>query len=976
MSRIDVTGAEGEAWVFTDDPVPLLGNPVHVEVNIQPVGEDPSTVQGVYRYDGGPRVVHMDEDALQHLRETLPAGRKNGLRLRVTEVAEDDERGKEVAESATIDVDDVQVYDTPPPRPFLDYGQWNDGSGDEDGNAPIFDMDVESEGDEGEAEGEGDTGILTDGEIEQVLPAFQELAQDSLWTQSSPGPGVQQTLQIPPQPKLGTVVQASFNMNHLGEPTTIPDVHMDWVGSFDQGYFPPNPTSAEQQGYFDKAKKAGEMEGEGKKEAKIAAVLSALRGAEKNGHPIDIASFHEVNDMLAFATGLLENAASYGVTIVDGDDPASENATTGYVLHRGPWMRTGNQEANRVQNENYPILVRADKFALEKVQQIPTYGDDRGKPSAVPPRGKAIGTPAGKPRPLILYTLKSKEPGKEGAPPLKVAVVHTKPGGSSKQKGKDDIVVKQRRDIWQQVKEAYKRAAQDAKDTGALWTFIGDHYLANNEIVNKKKDTFQEKVSGYGLTPFDPAANTNTTEKVQTDLGTLTAREKIRELQKLAETARKKQAQATALQNANPATTQIDADDPLTLHIRLPPPLAEDDEKKLAKLESWVKNNLKGGWKPDTDAPDIVRLMEVSEGLEALLEKIEGQGGKLDKAKERLNEEGTWQPTRPPQRRAALQGRLELLEAYSVASQLLALSTAGPDGAGPPGTAPDWLASSEDWLTAQRQETEAVLDGLEPSRDDRSGASYMDKKRAQVADKAVVTQNMPVVQGGIVTLRPADSEGDPTMNEAGRFLAEDPHNEELARTAAWSDHAMLLLITSDDPDDAGKVAGMFDDKRPPKRKRDDESRKDEEEEEEDDDSDEEEGNDDGQNDDGQNDDGQNDGGPNDDDYKDDPMGDKDDTSELDERRKSARTSLLTKRPTAPRKKASGPPKKKAKTEEKPAAGGAKEGPVKNTRVPSVGGDTRQRGTVGGKGTGNRKSGANRKSSTKKTPAKKKTPRKK
>lgn len=129
---------------------------------------------------------------------------KHGLRLHVTEVAEDDEHGKEVAESATIDVDDVQVHDTPPPRPFLDDGQWsegesqwNEGEGDEDGNAPIFDMDVESEGDKGEAEGEGDRGLLTDGEIEQVLPAFLELAQDSLWTQASPGPGVQQTLQIP-----------------------------------------------------------------------------------------------------------------------------------------------------------------------------------------------------------------------------------------------------------------------------------------------------------------------------------------------------------------------------------------------------------------------------------------------------------------------------------------------------------------------------------------------------------------------------------------------------------------------------------------------------------------------------------------------------------------------------------------------------------------------------------------------------------
>lgn len=90
------------------------------------------------------------------------------------------------------------------------------------------------------------------------------------------------------------------------------------------------------------------------------------------------------------------------------------------------------------------------------------------------------------------------------------------------------------------------------------------------------------------------------------------------------------------------------------------------------------------------------------------------------------------------------------------------------------------------WIERERLAIQTLLDDMAPSRDDRSGASYMDKKRAQVADKAVVTSNMPVVQGGIVTLRPTDGKDDSTMTEAGRFLAEDPHNEELARTAVWA----------------------------------------------------------------------------------------------------------------------------------------------------------------------------------------------
>lgn len=311
---------------------------------------------------------------------------------------------------------------------------------------------------------------------------------------------------------LGVVVQTSFNVSHFGKEVRVQPED----SRFDPDLLPPEGGGADPI-FIQNWRKYDKRTNEDRKDMKVDSILATLEGsARENGRPIDIASFHEVNNIEEFRSRLQGRSGRFGIDIKDGGFDGS-GADTGYVLAHGPHLKTGGA---RGQNEYYPLLFDADKFKIDKVSYILTHGDGRGDPIQVP-TAQTIMTGTGDSRPLVVYTLKSKE--KPGAPPLNVAVVHTKPegGGKVKEKGGADQI-KNRRKIYEQVRLAYEKAKNNADSTGELWTFIGDHYLADDDVVAAGRGraahtTFKDAVTDMGLKTVEPVnANTNTNEKIDT----------------------------------------------------------------------------------------------------------------------------------------------------------------------------------------------------------------------------------------------------------------------------------------------------------------------------------------------------------------------------------------------------------------------------------------------------------------------------
>ncbi|APR76787.1 Hypothetical protein A7982_02134 [Minicystis rosea] len=544
------------------------------------------------------------------------------------------------------------------------------------------------------------------------------------------------------RPTIGMVTQASLNMHQFGalQPVAALEEGMDedsWLGT------------SEWEQRASEMEKIAKLRKAGKKDAKVDATVMAMAGAARHGHPLDFVTFHEVSNGPTFARMLEESAErlNLGIDIDRGQKSVLEEAHADKCsvvqrCNRAP-KRTPKKEVEKkaaaekesVQHERYPIAFDKDLFQLETIEWIPTYGDERGVPQPLPDGPIRIGR--GKSRPVIVYTMKSKTV--PDAPPMKVAVVHTKPIGTTK-----TVDGKNRTQIYEQLSDAYAYAKEDAESQGSRWTFVGDHYLADRDLVGKGRErrSFKHAVETMGLTPVAQGANTNTMEQIDRDFP-------IRKVEKAIHTNRKDR-------------------DAFERGV--------EKHTKDGDLDAWMKKQTGAGKAPKNDTTEK----------------------KIERKRKNLRERGVE------------------------------------------------LGDSRKELVTDAQSPGGRLRPRARLR--KQDVTHLDRKQAQVADRAVVTSNLVVARSGIVSLRPAPLQRDVSaldadqrqklqarledpdlsklaksdeeyaLRDAGKFLSEDASNQELAWTSLFSDHAMMVLVTSDSPGDDANAGALFDDApRPPRR---------------------------------------------------------------------------------------------------------------------------------------------------------------
>lgn len=889
MALLIFEGTDGRFVFFTDNPEAIPPGAASVTVSFHHEGfeagtfvQNPPTIAPAkVWWQEGTQAVYVDSGTLGQLKW------RGDLRLRL-EIAPEGE--KEDPDARRVGLWAYEIYrvevesDDEATPTDEDEGEEEEEEEEEIRGPfdPLSEDDkptpVQSAPNEGEEEEEEEHHGAPPTDAADVAAILQSNAGQEPSARSPSDPPVESTvIETVPRAPLGTVVQTTFNMHQLGARATSDRLArlLEAAEEFDPGFFPSDLSPEEREAYFQARKADAALRKEGSKDAKIDVVLSAIKGAELNAHPIDVASFHEVSNADTFANGLVQNAGKYGLQIGKNDDPgspASEGATQ-YTLATGPLMETGGESG--AQKEYYPILFRKDRFELQQVRYFVTH-EDGSAPLLEVPANQTIQTPKGKSRPLIVYTLKSKtEPG---APPLHVVVVHTKPNASHRvsarsedestdpENGPDEKQkVKARYKIYNQVKNAYKHAKEDAETTGARWTFIGDHYLANNEHAEPGK-TFERAVEELGLASFDPIPKTNTHEKMDTDLSTFRAMATLRELERSLEAAAANREQIAALLAKDAESLDEDGKAQLASieawirrYKKTWKPSGETDRERLARALSAV-NDISGGIDGSRAAAALQALKEYKERTKALKKALEetkaltpsqkeelarivtdmhGLGvvkpakkdatiiGRILKriteleakhgkdtgkvlAAERRRDEGQ-DRTSPFVRTATLEERIKDLGARIAAlEEQKKTASRGAQQA-----ITEWIARFEAAREQARRELDAARQ-FQASIGDRSGASHLDRGSAQVADKGVGTKNNSVNLTGIVALRAAAGLHDPELKEAGRFLTSDAQNSELARTMVHSDHAMFVWVSSDKPEDRERIDAMADDRPPPR----------------------------------------------------------------------------------------------------------------------------------------------------------------
>ncbi|UQA57790.1 hypothetical protein [Polyangium aurulentum] len=493
MAQLLVLTANGKAYILTNERPANQTNTRPVELE-HAAGGRPIEGQWLMTSGTTPRIfLDVSDSELTRLEQ----GMRPRSRWTLTHTAAEGESGKGPQQRENLVVDQVAPMSG---EQLTIHGQ----------EAPISTVNDSSDSDSD----------LT--ELESMADLMEDLAYEESAQTQSMAMDVDPPVQSIYPDKLGIVVQTSFNVAHFGKEETYAAPHDDFDPDFPppQGDPPTDEITQHNNKIFDQQldRQKNEIKA-GRKDMKIDAILAALQGAADKGHPIDIASFHEVNDIEEFVKQLQGRGADFGLDIKDGGFDGSSNTNAGgYVIAHGPLLMTGGEKA--AQRERYPVIFNADKFQVDRVRYIPTLvaakepttpPPERGVLQEVPP-DKVVHTGKGLSRPLVVYTFKSKQ--KPGAPPLHVAVVHTKPfKGQMKFPGKD------RRKVFDQVDKAYQMAQKDAQQSGALWTFVGDHYLANADLARadrggKNKVSVGDAVRAMGLQSIDPVADTNTTEKI------------------------------------------------------------------------------------------------------------------------------------------------------------------------------------------------------------------------------------------------------------------------------------------------------------------------------------------------------------------------------------------------------------------------------------------------------------------------------
>ncbi|WP_129344321.1 hypothetical protein [Sorangium cellulosum] len=806
MGHITLSSASGRVTITDEvsDTTPLEGS-VAVEIVVMEgsdtIAVSPQTLRGMHLSDG--TVIVVDEGTLERIQRRI-ADRRGRLDIQIqtpgqpgdwrpnvvqkfsdvsmsrsfsdVSISRDDERHGGDGAAMELSDDDARHPREEDEDDLLD-GGWSGGGG--WSSASEGSDDEEEEASSGQPRGDIDPSMF-----EHLMP--DDAAEDR-------GQPVRRQLTLDADKGFGGLVLATWNASHFGARKDVKNpglLDLDDGEAFDEAIFDEEQSTSEQDRYYSRRNKDKELRGEGEKDAKAQYVVDMLVGAMQAGHPIDGLVIHEINNGEAFQEAFEKAAREAGI---DGT----------YALHLGPHLHTGSDM--HAQKERYPVIVRTAKLKVEGVEYIPTYSARRGKgrPEVVagePVRTTDSGTvktPSGKSRPLIAYTITRKD--RPSAKPLKLVNVHTKPGkgGLSTDEGVND-----RRPVFDQVQPAYTHASED---DAHMWVFLGDHYLAGQDVVTRDGKRFDESLPS-GMLNLDPESKTNTIEKINTDVENARWRRKTIEARRAMESARKA---VTKLSGANLGKRRRGAKEP-----EKKSPSRATLEKKLKDIEKDLRSLVNHDTRENAKK-DISALRRRLEGLKATLSQ---KNPSLEDAQRKILELNA-------DTKAQVYQSLRAREEAFIAEQESA------PRARRVGTSRDSARSLRDAATdkddpeasalleqADRLKEQAAEQASGESKEDRRGA-FLDRKRTMVADKAVVSSKFVVRKAALMTVlsgkqgeksKTAFVEKDVLYSRSGDGWKATGDHFALAQGRVLSDHGAMVIVVSDDAEDQEAADAMMD----------------------------------------------------------------------------------------------------------------------------------------------------------------------
>ncbi|WP_437761845.1 hypothetical protein WME77_27490 [Sorangium sp. So ce764] len=809
MGHITLSSAGGSVTITDEvsDATPLEGSdPVEIVVmeGSETMAVSPQTLRGMQLTDG--TVIVVDEDTRERIQRRIEnrsgridiliqePGRPGDWRPTVVQSFSDvstsrhDERQGDDDAPVYLSDDDSSVHRRGDEDDLLD-GGWNGGGG----------WLRASEGDEEDEEEEssGQPRGSIDGSI------FDHLVQDD--AADSRGQPVRRQLTLDGDKGIGRLVLGTWNASHFGARKDIKNpglLDIDDEEGFDEAIFDEAPSETEQDSYYSKRNKDKEIRGEGEKDAKAQYLVDMLVGAMQAGHAIDGLVIHEINNGEAFQEAFEDAARKAGI---DGE----------YELHLGPRLHTGSDK--HAQKERYPVVVRTAKLQVEGVEYIPTHSaSEKGRPKVVAGEpvqttdDDTVKTPSGKSRPLIAYTIKRKD--RPSAKPLKLVNVHTKPGkgGLSTAAGVND-----RRPVFAQVEPAYKHAS---KDDEHMWVFLGDHYLAGQDVVTSSGERFDESLPP-GMLNLDPESKTNTIEKIHTDVENARWRYKTIKARRASEGAKNA---VTKLSSTNTGKRKRGAKEP-----EKKPPSRATLKKKLKGIEK----DLRSLENHDTRANAKKDIAALQRRLAALDTTLSQKKASLDDAQKKTLElnadtkEQVYQSLRAREQ-AFIQKqksarRVTRAETRRDRARRLRDAAEGRDRARrlrEAAEGKDRPEASALLAEADRLEEQAAAQEKAASGEDRQGA-FLDRKRTMVADKAVVSSRFVVRKAALMTVLPgkrnekpktAFVEKDELYSRSGGGWEATGEHFALAQGRVLSDHGAMVIVVSDDPADQKAADEMMD----------------------------------------------------------------------------------------------------------------------------------------------------------------------
>ncbi|MGK4008021.1 hypothetical protein WMF31_35720 [Sorangium sp. So ce1036] len=804
MGHITLSSASGRVTITDEvsDTTPLEGS-TPVEIVVMEGGDNmavsPQTLRGIQLTDGS--VIVVDEHTLERIQRRID-NRRGRLDIQIQTPGPPGDWRPTVVQRFS----DVSMS-----RPFSDVpiSMDDERHGGDDASLGLSDEDAEHPREEDEddlldggfrggggwssaSEGSDDEEEASSGQPRgDIDPSmFEHLMPDD--AAEDRGQPVRRQLTLDADKGFGGLVLATWNASHFGARKDVKNpglLDLDDGEAFDEAIFADERSTSEQDRYYSRRNKDKELRGEGEKDAKAQYVVDMLVGAMRAGHPIDGLVIHEINNGEAFQDAFGRAAREAGI---DGT----------YELHLGPHLHTGSDR--HAQKERYPVVVRTEKLKVEGVEYIPTYSArERGKPRVVagePVRttnGGTVKTPSGKSRPLIAYTITRKD--RPSAKPLKLVNVHTKPGkgGLSTDEGVND-----RRPVFNQVQPAYRHASKDGEH---MWVFLGDHYLAGQDVVTRDGKRFDESLPS-GMLNLDPESKTNTIEKINTDVENARWRRKTIEARRAMESARNA---VTKLSGTNLGKRGRGAKEP------------EKKAPSRATLENKLKaieKDLRSLENHDTRAGAKEDIRALRRRLERLKTTLAQKNPSLDDAQKKILELNA-------DTKAQVYQSLRAREEAFVAEQKSAprarrAGTLGDRARSLRDAAKDKDDPEASALLeqARRLEEQAAEQASGESKEDRRGA-FLDRKRTMVADKAVVSSSFVVRKPALMTVLPGKKgeepktafvEKDVLYARSGDGWKATGDHFALAQGRVLSDHGAVVIVVSDDPEDQEAADKMMD----------------------------------------------------------------------------------------------------------------------------------------------------------------------